>query len=186
MQKVPIEKRLSTIRKNKARLEKALAVSLKISGNEVIIESKKDSIAEYLTTEVIDALSLGFDIDFALQLKDEDFILKKIDIKTRAKGSRVHVVIGRIIGKQGKTKHVLEKLTECNIVISDHIVGIIGRADNVDVVSHAIQSLIRGAPQSKVYSYLERSKSRLRELASEDIEKFIEKEPKKKEEKNKK
>jgi len=177
---------LGVIKKNKLKLEKALAISLKISGNRVIIKGKKDSFVEYLTTEILDALSLGFSIDSALQLKDEDFVLKKIDIKTRVKDSRVHVVMGRLIGKKGKTKHVIERLTECDIVISDHNVGIIGRINNVNIASHAIEALIRGSPQSKVYSYLEKSRSRLRELAEEDVEKFIEKKLRNKKETTKK
>jgi len=180
MRKIPIEKRLSAIKKNKALLEKALDVSLKIFDNQVAIESRKSSIVEYLTLKILDAISLGFDVNDALQLKEQDFILKKIDIKTLAKDSRVHVIIGRIIGRQGRTKHLLEKLTECAVVVSGHVVGIIGRTDNVDVASHAICALIRGSPQSKVYGYLERSRGRLRELAEEDVEKFIEKKPKKK------
>ncbi|UZE94032.1 MAG: hypothetical protein IB618_00440 [Candidatus Pacearchaeota archaeon] len=182
MQKVPLEKRLSIVKKNKARLEKALNVSLEFSGKTVLIESE-DSFAEYLAGEILDSISLGFDIDTALLLKDTDFMLKKIDIKTRTKSSRVHIVIGRIIGKQGRTKELIEKLSECDIVLMDHIVGIIGRSENVDVASHAIEALIRGSSQSKVYTYLEKSRNRLRELAEEDIEEMIKKEEKKEEDK---
>ena len=170
------EKKYSIIKKNKERLEKALNITLELNKKEIIIKSKKDdSIIEFLAMEILEALVLGFDIDAALQLRDTDFILKKLDLKSYVKDSRLNIVRGRIIGTKGKTKHVIEKLSESELVISDHIVAMIGRIESVEIASHAIQALIRGSPQSKVYSYLEKSRARFKELAEEDVEEMIKK-----------
>jgi len=178
MQKIFLsEKGYYVVKKNKEKLEKALDITLEFDGKTTTVKSRKnDSFIEYITEKILDALALGFDIDTALQLQDTDFILKKIDIRAYAKKSRVNIVKGRIIGTKGKTKDIIEKLSDCDIVVSDHNVAIIGKTENVDLASHAIRSLIRGSPQSKVYAFLERSHNRLKELAEEDIEEIIEKE----------
>ena len=177
MQKISFsEKGNNIIKKNKARLEKALNINIELSDKTVTIESnKEDSVTEYTALSVLEAVVLGFDIDNALMLRNTDFILKKIDLKSHVKDSRINVVKSRIIGTQGTTKHLIEKLSECSVVVSDHIVVIIGRFENIDIASQAIQALIRGSPQSKVYSFLERSRSRLKELSGEDIEEMVEK-----------
>ena len=169
-------KELSRIKKNKKALEKALNIELEIFDSSIIIKStKKDSFIEYITSKILDALALGFNFEIAIQLKDPDFLLKKIDIKSRVKDKRVNVVVGRIIGTKGKTKHLIEKLSECDIAISEHFIAVIGHVDNVDIANHAIEALIRGSPQSKVYNILEKSRVKLRELAEEDIKESIKK-----------
>jgi len=153
------EKKLSIIKKNKKRLENALDIKVEIKNKkEIFIESKKDSIEEHIASEVFDALALGFDIDTALLIKNTNFVLKKINIKSYAKNSRIKVIKGRIIGTKGRTKHIIEKLAECNLVIADHVVAIIGRFESIEIANHAIGMLIRGSPQQKAYGYLERSR----------------------------
>jgi ribosomal RNA assembly protein len=176
------DKEISRVLKFKEEIEKNLKIKLKIERNEVTIEAKS-SVDEYLAEKILDALSLGFDLNVCLQLKNEEFILKKINIKDLVKESRVNVVAGRIIGTKGKTKKLIEKLSECEMVIHDHLVAIIGHLNNIEIANHAIQSLIRGSPQSKVYSFLEKSRSKLKELSEEDVESMIEKKAKKEEEK---
>lgn len=166
------------MQKNKEKLEKVINVNLElIDEKTIVIKSKEgDSFAEYIASEIIDAIGFGFDIEDALMLRDTDFMLKKIDIKAKVKGPRVGVVKGRILGKKGRTKQIIEKLAECVVALADHVVAIIGREESVNVASHAIEALIRGSPQSKVYSYLEKSRSKLKKLTEEHIEEMIEKE----------
>ena len=172
-------KELARIRKYELELEKALEIKLHITKDSITLESSKnDSFVEHISSFVLDALALGFDFETAIQLKDPNYILKKIDIKNRVKDNRVNVVIGRIIGTKGKTKHLIEKLSEADIVISEHTIAILGNIDNVEIANHAIEALIRGSPQSKVYGVLEKSRARLKELGEQNIEDYIEKEEK--------
>jgi len=161
---------------NKKRIENVMNVVLEIKGEEITIKSKKkDSVAEYLTSEILGALSTGFDFDSAIKLRDENYVFKEINLKNRVKASRLETVKARIIGTKGKTKKVIEGLTGCSIVLADSTVSIIGTLDNVEVADKAIESLIRGSPHSVVYNYLEKSKAKLKELEIENIEDFIEK-----------
>ena len=159
-------------KKNKQILEKVLNIKLRIYRDSVSIESRKDAFDEYIVSKIIEAMALGFDIFLALKLKDIDYELKKIDIKLYVKPSRLNIVKGRIIGQKGKTKKVIERLSECKIILSDHIVAIIGKIKNVEMTYQAIITLIRGSPQSKVYALLERSHERI-QLDEEEIEEML-------------
>jgi len=157
---------------SKKRIEEILGVTFEFLDNYIVIKNKNggDSFSEHLAVEILDAIALGFDINTALQLKDTDYVLRKINIKSYVKLNRLRTVKARLIGTKGKTKHTLENISECNIVLSDHTVGIIGSVENVEMAVHAVMSLIRGAVQSKVYSFLERSR------ANAKAKKFSEKE----------
>ena len=159
-------------KKNKKRLEEALGITIEIHDNIVEINSRKGALDEYLVSKIIEALALGFDIFLALKLKDMDYELKKIDIKYYVKPSRVNAIKGRIIGQKGKTKKVIERLSECNIILADHVVAILGKVENVEMTYPAIIALIRGSPQSKVYALLEKGHEKI-QLDEEDIEEML-------------
>lgn len=169
-------KNLGKIRKLKRRLESALNANLIFSGEKVSIESKKDdALAEYYGEKILEALDFGFDFASAIQLKKEDFMFEKIHIKDYVRQSRLRAVRGRIIGKEGRAIKVLSQLADCRMKIFDYDVGVIGKTEDVDVCILALKKLIGGAPHSKVYAFLERSKVLKRERldADEDILKSI-------------
>lgn len=164
---------------NLKRLERTFDAKIEISSSddmtEITIKSKKkdSGFEEYIIVNVVEALAFSFDLNTALLLRNTNYILRKIDIKGMIKGPRVSVVGGRIIGRQGKTKQLLEKASECDIVLRDHVVGIIGRTENVELANQAILALIRGAPQSRVVGHLEKDMARLKALGKEPIEEMI-------------
>ncbi|MCX8194162.1 MAG: KH domain-containing protein [Candidatus Pacearchaeota archaeon] len=169
--------RLLNLRSKIKKLEARLKVRVDIDKKEVILTSmKKDSFSEYVASKVLEAIALGFDTESAMQLCNTDFTLTKINAKDFVRSSRVNLALGRIIGKEGRTKRIIEELSNCNLVVSNHTVAVIGRADNVDTARQAIISLLHGSKQANVYKFLERSRARLRKLEEEDVEKFIEKE----------
>lgn len=144
-------------------LEKELNVNIKASkGGEIIIESQ-DPYNEYICLEIIIAISIGFNIETALLLRNEENIMKTIHLKNVVKKSRIGAIKGRIIGTEGKSKRVVEDLTETAIVVSDNIVGIIGASQNVEFASAAIDMIIHGAPHAIVYKYLEKSRAKINE-----------------------
>lgn len=151
--------------KNIGKIEKSLSCKMHLDKNkEITIQSSKGRAdQEYFVEEVLDALSLGFDIETALLLQDVDYSLKVIDLKNYARGSRLKVISGRIIGKEGKAKRVIQELSNCKIVISDHKIGIIGKTEDIEIASKAIEKIIRGAPHRNVFKFLEKSQDYLKE-----------------------
>ena len=69
---------------------------------------------------------------------------------------------GRLIGTKGKCRKNIEKLTETNISIYGKTAGIIGFIENVNIARRAIESLLKGAHHSSVYSWLEKKRREIK------------------------
>ena len=161
---------INKIKKNKARLEKELKVKLAFSGKNISIESEDgNAIEEFVAERAIESLELGFNLQHVLLLKDEDFILEKIHIKNFTKRHDLERIRARIIGTQGKTKSIIQDLSDCFLSLHENTVGIIGRAEDIKKAIRAIESIIQGRKQGKVYSYLERLRSKEKLKIHEDL-----------------
>jgi len=157
---------------NLQRLEKEFSVKIYVKKGKTSADfliKGKNAVHEHIAYEILEAIASGFDFDTAILLKDENFIFKKVPLKSYASSSRLEVVKGRIIGSKGKSKRVIEKLTECDLCLCDNHVSLIGKAEHVEVACKAIQSLIRGAKHANVFKFLEKERAHLKELDQEDI-----------------
>ena len=154
MKKLIIEK-TTRVTKNRKKLEKELDVSISYRGREIYIDGEPES--EYAAEKIIEALSLGFPLDEALQLKEEEFMFEMINIKDYTNKKDTERIKGRIIGKDGRAKNTLSQLTKCDFEIKDNIVGIIGPAECMENAQNAIISLIKGSKHANIYGNLERN-----------------------------
>ncbi|MCU0861129.1 MAG: KH domain-containing protein, partial [Methanomassiliicoccales archaeon] len=68
----------------------------------------------------------------------------------------------RVIGSNGKTRRLIEDLTGVYMSVYGSTVGLIGQPEQVEVARKAVDILLRGSEHSTVYSYLERSRPKLR------------------------
>jgi ribosomal RNA assembly protein len=155
------------INEHKKRLERELKVVITSKNNIVFVEGKAED--EYMAISVIEAINLGFTIQQALILTQNEFILEKINIKGITKRHDLGTVRGRVVGSDGKTKRIIEGLGDCLLSLHDNTVGIIGRADEIQGTLIALTSLIKGKKQAKVYSYLERQKNKEKTQLNEDL-----------------
>jgi ribosomal RNA assembly protein len=76
---------------------------------------------------------------------------------------------GRIIGKNGKTREVIEQMTGARLSVYGKTIGIIGDAEQIATVRSAIDMLIDGAPHGAVYGYLEKRRRELKRSQLESI-----------------
>jgi ribosomal RNA assembly protein len=74
---------------------------------------------------------------------------------------------GRVIGKEGKTRRIIEELTEANVSVYGHTISIIGRRDQVYTAKEAVRMLIRGSLHRSVYRYLHRKRRELKKKKME-------------------
>jgi ribosomal RNA assembly protein len=105
---------------------------------------------------MIKAIGRGFTPNKAFSLLNEDYDLLIIDLEEyvgRSKNAQSRVK-GRIIGKDGKSRALIEELTECLLSIYGSTVGIIGPFDRIPVAKEAIEMLIDGSFHKTVWNYL--------------------------------
>eukprot|EP01127_Copromyxa_protea_P015797 TRINITY_DN45_c0_g1_i1.p1 TRINITY_DN45_c0_g1~~TRINITY_DN45_c0_g1_i1.p1 ORF type:complete len:227 (+),score=39.99 TRINITY_DN45_c0_g1_i1:70-681(+) len=116
--------------------------------------------------DFVKAFSLGFEVaDSLAMLRMEDIFIESFaveDVKT-LQGDSMARAVGRIAGKDGKTKFTIENATRTRIVLADKKIHIMGTFQNIKVARDAICSLILGSPPGKVYGKLRVQSARLRE-----------------------
>ena len=145
------------IMQSKKVLEQSFKIKLSSKDHIITIHGKPED--EYLAFQAIEALNMGFSVGEALLLKNEDFILEKINIKAITKRKNLAQVRARIIGTKGKAIRVIEDLSGCYIVVHDNSVGIMGFSEDVKKAAFAIKRLIAGSKHATVFSYLEEQKA---------------------------
>ncbi len=152
--KILICENFARILKNRKKLEENLNIKITNRGKEISIDGNPEE--EYIAEKVIDAINFGFPFSSAILMKEEDCLFEILNIKDYTNRKDLERIRARIIGKSGKTKKTLYHLTKCNFELRDNHVGIIGPSECIENAQEAIISIIRGAKQSNVYSYLEK------------------------------
>ena len=166
METIPFTK-ANEIKKHKRKLETALEVTIKIQGNQAIIEG--EGMKEYEASLVLQAMGFGFSMDKALQLKNQDMIFRILPIKSLTRRKNLEEVRGRLIGTHGKTKDTIEKIADCDILLNRNEVGLIAHATNMEEATAALTNLIKGSKQTNVYRYLESANRKRKTSSAESL-----------------
>ena len=115
--------------------------------------------------DVVTAIGRGFSPDITNRLiRNEDEIFDMVDLRLvfGRSESDMKRIKGRIIGSEGKTRRLIEELTEANVVVYGHTVGIIGSFEEADAARNAVQMIIEGCEHHTVYRYLQRKRTEMK------------------------
>jgi len=155
--KIP-EERVEKLQKNLERFKKALNCEIVIKDNQVVITSQ-NSFNEYIARNVIIAFGRGFSIDDALELCREDKYFKLIELQDYAKNRNQLVRIkSRVIGRKGRVKKEIERLTGAKIAIYGKTIALIGGEQELKSAEDALIRIITGSKQSNVLRLLQLKK----------------------------
>ena len=166
MRNIPVEN-LRKVKRAVPAIENKIKVKVGFIKGGVAISGNE--LNEYLVEQIILAVDFGFDVEDALLLLNEDFVLEFIDVKEHTRRKNLKDVRARLIGTNGKAKKTIENLTGSVIVIQDNKVGVIVDAGHLDTTIQAIESLIQGAKHGNVFSYLEKQNISRRKFDDEDL-----------------
>lgn len=154
---------------NKKQIEERTGIKLNIDKEgEVTFDDQADGVEPIMALElmdVINAIGRGFNPDRALKLLDtEDMYFESINIKDVI-GDRQNQVVrarGRLIGKDGKTRKLIEDLADVYMCVYGNTVSLIGNTISLPIAKNAIEMLLHGSEHSTVYHYLESQRPKLR------------------------
>lgn len=165
--RVPLD-RVGAIIGKKGEVRKALeeraGIVLQIDSDtgEVILDDTraKDPVLVMKIEEVVKAIARGFSPEKAFRLLEDEVYLQIIDIHDYVGKSQKHLrrIKARIIGKNGKTRRIIEGMTGSFLSIYGGTVSIIGDFNGVEVSKTAVDMVLNGSEHSTVYSYLERKR----------------------------
>ena len=145
----------------KKRIETVFSVSLTIDSEAGSVEislnpEAKDVSALFTVRNIVRAIGRGFNPRKAERLADEEsalIIIDLIDYVGRSKNALGRVK-GRIIGRYGRSRELLEELSETMISVYGHTVAIIGTVDSLNVAREAVLMLVKGAFHKTVWNFL--------------------------------
>jgi ribosomal RNA assembly protein len=159
----------------KETVEKQLSVELQIdsqTGNVTITLSPtaEDPSVLFRAKEVITAIGRGFSPERASRLlQDDETVLVVIDLRNIVEKSQSDIkrLKGRIIGKEGKTRRIIEELTDASVSVHGHTISIIGDMDQAEAAREAIKMLIKGSQHRTEYRFLHKKRRDLKKKQME-------------------
>lgn len=169
--KIPQERIGVLIGKNgstRNEIEKISGIKLEIDSETGDVNfddtSPKDPEMPLKVREVVRAIGRGFSPERAYRLFDNGVYLEIIDLKdyTGKNSKRVKTIRSRLIGTRGKTRRLIEELSESYVSIYGNTVSIIGDYIQMEISRESIMMILRGNQHGTVYKYLERKRKDIR------------------------
>ena len=150
----------------KSKIEQAFKVQIIIESENGIVDIVPASGSDDPTTilrarDVVVAIARGFSPERALKLTDDDIVLDVIDLReTFGRNERdIARLKGRVIGREGKIRRLIEEMTDAKISIYGHTISMLGEYETVTAAREAIELLLKGKQHSTVYKLLRKIKS---------------------------
>lgn len=145
------------------KIEQETGTKLNIDSKTGMVEivrplDAEDVLKAIKAMEIVRAIARGFSPHKAFKLLQPNIYIEVIDLTEFVSDKSLERIRSRIIGRDGKSRQFISKLTGTEMVIYGKTVSIIGDEESVETAKGAILKLIKGATHSTVFNFLERRK----------------------------
>lgn len=129
--------------------------------------AKKDSeniVSLWKAKDVVKAIARGFSPKKAYLLFDDDSAFEIINLENFFNTPKqIKRIKGRIIGENGKSRKMIEEMTDAYVSVYGHTVSIIGEFFSFKIAKSAVMRLIQGYSHSRVYRFLQKNYKKIQE-----------------------
>lgn len=141
---------------NKSAIEAIEKASqTKIERRDNLVTVLGEGVEAYNAALVVKAIGRGFAPVRAMKI----FQGMQLEvIKLEGNEGNIRRIKSRIIGRGGKARKILERLSDCMISVYGNTVSIIGMPEKIIGGKKAMEMLIEGASHNTVYIFLEKEK----------------------------
>ena len=160
--------------KTRRRIESAFGVKITVESESggvtvKVNEDQPDVSVMFTVKNIVKAIGRGFSPKKAMTLQDEDNDLIVIDLEEFVGTSKnaQNRVRGRIIGKEGKSRELLEELTNCLISVYGGTVAVIGPYEMLQMAKEAVEMLLNGSFHKTVWNHLYAYRRRMKKEKGE-------------------
>lgn len=136
----------------------------------VSIASAEDPLQAMRVMDLVRAIGRGFSPERALILLDDEMLMLDVLDLSKMVGTKSDMarIKGRIIGKDGRTREIMERLSGAKVSVYGKTVTLLGYPEQIRVARAAIEMLMEGAPHGNVYSFLEKKHEELAKAELKD------------------
>jgi ribosomal RNA assembly protein len=157
--KIPQERIPALIGKEgsvKKELEKRSSTKITVRED---VEIEGEAFDVMLAANVIKAIARGFSPESALLLLDEEYALNIITLSGETDRT-VKRLMGRVIGREGKTRKKIEEACRARISVSGKTVSIIAPVSLLDAATRCVETLLKGKTHGYAYHVMDDVKKR--------------------------
>jgi ribosomal RNA assembly protein len=129
----------------------------------VSIASAEDPLQGLRVMDLVKAIGRGFSPERSLSILDDEMLmLDVLDLsKMVSTKNDMERIKGRVIGKDGRSREIMERLSGAKVSVYGKTVAILGYPEQIRIARTAIEMLLDGAPHGNVYSFLEKKHQEL-------------------------
>ncbi len=119
-----------------------------------------DPILMMKLPDIVKAIGRGMAPKKALQLLDDNCYFQMHDMRewVGKKSTQQSRMRGRLIGRNGRIRRMIEENTGCEMSVYGSTVVLIGDEDGLPLANNAVERILRGAEHSTVIKMLERER----------------------------
>ena len=118
-----------------------------------VVEIEGEPVDVLKAREIVKAIARGFSPEKAFKLLDDDYQLFIISLGDMTENSRKRIM-SRIIGTNGKVRQRIEMATNTDISVYGKTVSFIGKWEDIQAATKAVEMIIEGKTHQTVFKYL--------------------------------